>query len=234
MNGADLVVINGLGLEEGFEEVLEGVVSDGGRVLELGPLLDPIPFGSEGHEEGDQDHSIDPHFWLDPLRMADAAILVAAELDDLEPDAGWIERGADYAAALQELHAEIVNELSDIDSARRLLVTNHEALGYFADRYEFEVVGTLIPGGSTLGDPSSEAMASLVGTMRRLHMDVIFAETTQPSALADAVASELGGEVQVVELFTGSLGEAGSGAESLIAMLRTNAGRIAGALGSGR
>lgn len=233
MNDADLVVVNGLGLEEGFAAVLEGVVADGGRVLELGPMLDPIPFGMDGHDEdGDHDHSIDPHVWMDPLRMADAAVIVAAELNEIDSEVAWIDRGAAYASELQELHAEIEDELSVVGHDARLLVTNHEALGYFADRYDFEVVGTVVPGGSTLGDPSSEALASLVGTMRNLGVNVIFAETTQPSALADAVARELGGEVQVVELFTGSLGEPGSGAETLVEMLRTNAGRIAQALGS--
>ncbi len=164
--------------------------------------------------------------------MADAAVIVAAELDELDPDGGWAERGAAYASELQELHAEIEEVLSVVGSGHRLLVTNHDALGYFADRYVFDVVGTVIPGGSTLGDPSSEALASLVATMRELGVGVIFAETTQPSALADAVAHELGGEVEVVELFTGSLGEPGSGAETLIDMLRTNASRVAQALGS--
>jgi zinc/manganese transport system substrate-binding protein len=240
MNDADLVVVNGLGLEEGFAAVLEGVVADGGRVLELGPMLDPIPFGLDDHDDADNDddeddgddHSIDPHVWMDPLRMAEAVTIVAAELSELDPGGDWTERGAAYALELQELHSEIEAELSAIDQSDRLLVTNHEALGYFADRYDFEVVGTVIPGGSTLGDPSSEALASLVGTIRELGVSVVFAETTQPSALADAVARELGGEVQVVELFTGSLGEPGSGAETLIDMLRVNAGRIAQALGS--
>jgi zinc/manganese transport system substrate-binding protein len=240
MNDADLVVVNGLGLEEGFAAVLEGVVADGGRVLELGPMLDPIPFGLDDHddavndddEDHEDDHSIDPHVWMDPLRMAQAATIVAAELSELDPGSDWTERGAAYASELQELHSDIEAELSAIDHSDRLLVTNHEALGYFADRYDFEVVGTVIPGGSTLGDPSSEALASLVGTMRELGVSVVFAETTRPSALADAVARELGGEVQVVELFTGSLGEPGSGVETLIEMLRINASRIAQALGS--
>lgn len=239
MNEADLVVVNGLGLEEGFEAVLDGVVADGGRVLELGPMLDPIEFGDDDHDDGEDqddeeghDHSIDPHVWMDPVRMAEAAAIVAAELSELAPDGGWTERGAAYASELEQLHAEIEEELSVVEPANRLLVTNHEALGYFADRYDFEVVGTVVPGGSTLGEPSSEALAALVATMRDLEMTVLFAETTQPSALADAVANELGGEVEVVELFTGSLGEPGSEAATLIDMLATNASRIARALGS--
>jgi zinc/manganese transport system substrate-binding protein len=235
MSDADLVVTNGLGLEENFTDVLEGVASDGGRVLDVGSMLDPIPFGAgtEDHDEDDEDdedHNLDPHIWMDPLRMVDAAALVAEALTDVDNEVDWAARAESYAADLNALHTEIEDILSAVDDSKRFLVTNHDALGYFADRYRFEVVGTVIPGGSTLGDPSSEELASLVATMRELGVSVIFAETTRPSALADAVAAELGGEVQVVELFTGSLGEPGSGAETLIDMLRLDATRIAEAL----
>jgi len=238
LSDADLVVTNGLGLEENFSDVLEGVIGDGGRVLDLGSMLDPIPFGvdDEDHEEEDHgeeeddDHTLDPHIWMDPLRMADAARFVAEALSDVDDGVDWTARAASYSADLNELHTKIEGMLSPIDDSKRLLVTNHDALGYFAARYGFEVVGTVIPGGSTLGDPSSEDLASLVTTMRELGVSVVFAETTRPSVLAEAVAAELGGEVQVVELFTGSLGEPGSGAETLIDLLRLDATRIAEAL----
>lgn len=248
MTDADLVVTNGLGLEEGFTDVLEGVTADGVHVLDLGPMLDPIPFGGDddnehheedhededheddGNHEEEHDHTLDPHIWMDPLRIADAASLVAAALTEIDDSVDWAARADTYATDLEGLHTEIEEMFSAVDESERLLVTNHDALGYFAARYGFEVVGTVIPGGSTLGDPSSEDLASLVSTMRDLGVNVVFAETTRPSALADAVAAELGGEVQVVELFTGSLGEAGSGAETLIDMLRLNATRIAQAL----
>jgi zinc/manganese transport system substrate-binding protein len=235
LSDADLVVTNGLGLEENFSDVLEGVIGDGGRVLDLGSMLDPIPFGVdyEDHEEeeDDDDHTLDPHIWMDPLRMAEAARFVAEALSDVDDGVDWTARAASYSADLNELHTEIEGMLSPIDDSERYLVTNHDALGYFAARYGFEVIGTVIPGGSTLGDPSSEDLASLVATMRELGVSVVFAETTRPSVLAEAVAAELGGEVQVVELFTGSLGEHGSGAETLIDLLRLDATRIAEALG---
>jgi zinc/manganese transport system substrate-binding protein len=238
LSDADLVVTNGLGLEENFSDVLEGVIGDGGSVLDLGSMLDPIPFGvdDEDHEEEDHgeeeddDHTLDPHIWMDPLRMADAARFVAEALSEVDDGIDWTARAASYSADLNELHTEIEGMLSPIDDSKRLLVTNHDALGYFAARYGFEVIGTVIPGGSTLGDPSSEDLASLVATMRELGVCVVFAETTRPSVLAEAVAAELGGEVQVVELFTGSLGEPGSGAETLIDLLRLDATRIAEAL----
>jgi zinc/manganese transport system substrate-binding protein len=233
LSDADLVVTNGLGLEENFADVLEGVINDGGSVLDLGPMLDPIPFGEEDEDQDeDEDHTLDPHIWMDPLRMAEAARLVAEALSEVDNEVDWSARADSYSEDLNELHTEIEGMLSTIDDSERFLVTNHDALGYFAARYRFEVIGTVIPGGSTLGDPSSEDLASLVATMRELGVTVVFAETTRPSVLAEAVAAELGGEVQVVELFTGSLGEPGSGAETLIDMLRLDATRIAEALTS--
>jgi zinc/manganese transport system substrate-binding protein len=233
LSDADLVVTNGLGLEENFADVLEGVISDGGSVLDLGSMLDPIPFGKEDEDQDeDDDHTLDPHIWMDPLRMAEAARLVAEALSEVDNEVDWSARADSYSEDLNELHTEIEGMLSAIDDSERFLVTNHDALGYFAARYGFEVIGTVIPGGSTLGDPSSEDLASLVATMRELGVNVVFAETTRPSVLAEAVAAELGGEVQVVELFTGSLGEPGSGAETLIDMLRLDATRIAETLTS--
>jgi zinc/manganese transport system substrate-binding protein len=92
------------------------------------------------------------------------------------------------------------------------------------------VIGTVVPGGATLAEPSSAELAALVEEIEAEGVRAIFAETTEPSVLADAIAAETGGTVEVVELYTGSLGEPGSGADTLIGMLITNARRIAEAL----
>ena len=136
----------------------------------------------------------------------------------------------EYADELRSLDEEIIEELASISDENRKMVTNHEAFGYFADRYDFEVVGTVIPGGSTLADPSSAELAGLVEIMTDEEINVIFAETVEPAALAEAVAEEIGEDVEVVTLFTESLGEDGSGGETYIDMLRTNAARIVDAL----
>lgn len=113
----------------------------------------------------------------------------------------------------------------------RHLVTNHSALTYFADRFGFVVVATVIPGLSTQGDASSADLAELVEIIEDEGVVAIFADNTDPSALAAAVAAEVGFEVTVVKLFTGSLGDAGSGAATYIEMMQTNARLIADALG---
>jgi zinc/manganese transport system substrate-binding protein len=162
--------------------------------------------------------------------MADAAVLIADALAEIDTATDWTAAAETYADELIRLDGEIEEILGDVPVEKRLLVTNHDSLGYFADRYDFEIVGTVIPGGSTLGDPSSADLAELVETMRARSIAVVFADTTNPTRLAEVLTEELGGDVAVVELYTGSLGPEGSGAETLIEMLRTNARLIADAL----
>ena len=187
--------------------------------------------GGEHAHEHEHDHgSEDPHFWMDPLRVAKAAVHIAEELNKIAPSPSWAERAEAYAASLEELDAEIRDLLSSIPEENRKLITNHDAFGYFAARYGFEVVGTVIPGGSTLAEPSSADLAALVDAIVDEGVRAIFAETIEPSILAEAVAAEVGSSVEVVELYSGSLGEPGTDAGALIGMLRVNAGRIAEAL----
>jgi zinc/manganese transport system substrate-binding protein len=244
MQEADLVVVNGLQLEVGILDVIESIEADGANILEVAPLLDPIAFGAGGgecepdaghnhDEEGDRAHeegSCDPHIWMDPLRVATAVELIAGELAALDPSVDWTANAMAYAHELRTLDEEVIAMLEVVSQDRRKMVTNHEALGYFADRYSFEVVGVVIPGGSTLADPSSAELAELVEIMTEENIDVIFGETVDPSALGDAIAAEVGTDVVVVELFTGSLGGPGSGAETYIDMVRTNAVLISEAL----
>jgi zinc/manganese transport system substrate-binding protein len=237
---ADLVLANGLGLEPGLDDVLDAAVDDGANVVRVGELVDPLPFGDhekeyedEEHEEENEQHEhgdLDPHFWFDPLRVAEAADVIAAEFTSLDTGIDWTARADGYRAELTEADDEIGEILSVVPADRRRLVTNHDSLGYFADRYDFAVVGTVVPGGATLAEPSSAELAELVETVERESIPVIFAETTEPARLAEAVAAEVGFDVAVVELWTGSLGEPGSGAETLIEMLLTDARLIADAL----
>jgi zinc/manganese transport system substrate-binding protein len=222
IQGADLVVALGLGLEHGLISVLETVAEDGANVLYLGPLLDPIPLESSD--------SLDPHVWLDPVRMDKAIGLIVSELDVLDPSVDWGVRGDTYSAELALAETEVEILLGSLPGERRKLVTNHDSLRYLAARYGFELIGVVVPGGSTLGAPSSEQLAHLVDVLTSEDVLVIFAETTQPAALAEIVADEVGEDVEVVTLYTGSLGEPGTDAGTYLGMLRVNAERIANAL----
>lgn len=250
---ADLVIANGLGLEEGFTDILLDAQDSGTNVLFIADQVDPLPFtgpdpdgreGAGGHEdehEGEEEHEgeaadehahegLDPHFWMDPLRVAAAAGTIAAELEELVGPEGFGERAEAYAATLEELDREIAALLEEVPADSRKLVTNHHSLGYLANRYGFEVVGVVIPGGATFAEPSARGVVDLVETIQHENVPAIFAETSAPATLAEVVADETGRDVEIVTLFTGSLGEEGSGAATYTAMMRTNAERIRTAL----
>ena len=222
--GADLVLANGLGLEAGLTDILDAAADDGTDIVEVAPLVEPLPLGP-GVD------GLDPHFWMDPIRAGEAAIALGDELARLHPEGGWQARAGEYLQEMERVDAGIDDILSPVTDDQRKMVTNHQAFGYFADRYGFEIVGVVIPGGSTLAEPSSAELAQLVAVMKRAGTGVIFAETSQPTTIADALAAELGTGVEVVELFTEALGEPSSGAGTLSGMLLTNAERIAAALG---
>ena len=162
--------------------------------------------------------------------MADATRLIADALGEVAPGTDWGERAAAVRADLEQLHSEIAEVLAPVPPDRRKLVTNHDALGYFAERYGFEVVSTVIPGGSTIGEPSASDLAELVDLLRAEDIRAIFADTNSSHTLAEAVAAELGETVQIFDLYTGALGGPGSGADTYAGMMRTNAGTVAEAL----
>jgi zinc/manganese transport system substrate-binding protein len=233
---ADLVVANGLGLENGLVDVLESASTDGANILEVAPLVDPIPFAAhehEDHEHEDEAHDhgdLDPHVWFDLTRVSIAAERIAEQLSEVDDSVDWVARAAEYSEELLQADEEAMSILEVVAEADRRMVTNHEALGYFADRFDFEVIGVVIPGGSTLADPSSSELAALVEEMQHEGVTTIFAETTSPTRLAEAVAAEVGEDVAVVELYTESLGDPGSGAETLIDLVVSNARFVADAV----
>lgn len=241
---ADLVIANGLGLEASVVDAFDAVEQDGTPVLRVAEQLDPLPYagdhGDEQTDHGDQhdehgdDHAgADPHVWYDPVRMARAAEVIAsrlAEVDASLPDETWQERGRQAADALRAADGEVRSILSAVPERCRVMVTNHDSFGYFAARYQFTIIATIVPGTAGQAEPSAREFAELVTTVRDSGMPAIFAETSQSSRLAETLASEVGRDVQVVTLFTDSLGPEGSGAETYVGMMTTNARRIADAL----
>jgi len=224
MRDADALVTNGAGFEEGLTETIEAAEQDGVRTFAAIDAADTL--------ELDGDGGTDPHFFTDPARMAAAAQGIADFLVDEVPGLDTPAFANQARATIDGLHAldgEVERTLSAVPANRRTLVTNHEVFGYFADRYGFDVVGAVIPAGTTQAEPSAAQLDELAHTIEAQHVPAIFVETSSPTRLADALADEVG-DVDVVELFSESLGEEGSGGETYAAMMRTNAGRIADAL----
>ena len=240
MISADLVVVNGLDLESGLTDALANATSDGANVFEVAPLLDPIEFGAgshseEGHsdeeahsDEESHDHgSLDPHFWFDMNRMATAAELIGVELTTATGDEAYTTCAQTTATEIRAAEGEVRALLESVPADKRILVTDHEALGYLADVYGYEIAGTVIPAGTTLAEPSSADLAALVATIKAEGITAIFSNTSSPTALAEAVAAESGTSIKVIPLYVESLGEPGSPAATYIDMMRTNAQLIA-------
>ena len=186
------------------------------------------------HDHDDHGHSgDDPHFFTDPARMAVAVQgigdFLAATLTDIDTDA-LNESVAAYVTQLEELDGEVAELVESIPEASRVLITNHEVFGYFADRYGFEVLGTVIPSGSTADGASAGELAELAEVIEAEGVPAIFTDAASPDALAETLADEVG-DVAIVELYTESLGEADSEGGTYLDMVRTNANRIADALG---
>ena len=243
-----LVITNGLGLESGLRVALDGARADGATVFEVAPLLDPLSYAAieqhqasqhaghdhahdeAGHDDGHSHGEFDPHVHLDVARMARGAAVIGAELAKVTGDQQYRACGTEVGQKLQDTDQQVRAILATIPADKRVLVTDHEAYNYFADAYGFEVAGVVIPGGSTDAEPSSQELANLVTVVQEDKVAAIFSNNTVNPRLVEAVAKEAGTNLRVVQLFEGSVGPQGSGAETYTTMMLTNAHRIADAL----
>ncbi|MFD4024174.1 zinc ABC transporter substrate-binding protein AztC [Streptomyces sp. NPDC058576] len=226
LEGADLVVHNGLGLEENVLRHVEAARESGVATFAAGEAADPLTFHAD--EEGGRGGGAgapDPHFWTDPDRVRTVAGLitdqVVAHVDGVDEKA--VRDNAErYDGQLADLTAWMEKSFAAIPEGRRALVTNHHVFGYLADRFGFRVIGAVIPSGTTLASPSSSDLRSLTRAMERAEVRTVFADSSQPTRLADVLRQEMGGHVDVVPLHSESLTEKGKGAGTYLEMMRAN------------
>lgn len=226
LHHADLVVANGSHLEAAIDEVLDEVSAPVFRAMEHVASPRPLDDGAlpEGTPDvqGDPLGAFDPHFWTDPLAMRDVVLSLGPVVAGSGIDA--TARQADLVARLEALDAEVRTTLEVVPPERRKLVTGHESMGYFADRYGFELVGAIVPGLSSQGEVSASQLAAISETIREQGVPAVFTEIGTPQAVVDAIAGESG--VQVVSLPSHTLPPDGS----YFTFMRDIASAIAGAL----
>lgn len=223
---ADLVVYNGLGLEENVLRHVDAAREAGVATFSAGEAAHPLTFhtadnGGPESEEGQPD----PHFWTDPDRMHKVTDLIADQVINhvTSVDPGTIRANADrYAKQVADLTSWMQKSLSRVPADHRALVTNHHVFGYLADRFGFEVIGAVIPSGTTLASPSSSDLRSLTKAMQRAGARTVFADSSQPKRLAEVLRTEMGDGVRVVELHSESLTTKGAGADTYLRMMRAN------------
>ncbi len=221
MRSADLLVANGLGLEEGLQQHLDAASADGVDTFVAGDAVEVLPYSST-----DADGADDPHFWTDPAQMIAVVDALTPMLESVAGPA-VADHAAAYRAELETLDADMTAAFAAIPAERRALVTNHHVFGYLADRFGFRVIGAIIPGGTTLAAPSASDLADLVSAIDAAGVPTIFAESSSPDRLVRALADEADRRVEVTELFTESLTDAAGDAPDYLTMMRVNTERIA-------
>lgn len=217
---ASLIVYNGLGLEESVLRNVEAAEKAGVAAVSVGAAIDPIDYSADEANGGP-----DPHFWTDPRRVRKAVEVIRDRIVERVDgvDAAAVRAGADrYLTELDGLDRWMTERFTTIPAERRKLVTNHHVFGYLAQRFGFEVVGAVIPGGTTLASPSPSDLAALAGTVRAAGVSAIFADSSQPDRLARVLAEQAGVHVRVISLYTESLTEPGGGAGTYLEMMRAD------------
>ena len=200
---ADLIVQNGLGLEGGLEKTLARAREAGVKFFTASDHMVVRKVGEgEGITGGDPDQTVgadDPHLWMDPLAMKQVVEALALQIrTDLGLDVS--DRAKDLGRRLDALNAEIAVRVEQVPEAQRQLVTGHESLGYFAQRYGFKLIGAIVPGLTPQAEVSAADLAALKQIIQSSGVKAIFAELGTPQNVAQAIGQETG--AQVIELTT--------------------------------
>ena len=221
---ADLVVASGGDIDAWIGDAVDESGSDADVIT----LIDSIPNPRE------VDGELDPHWWHDPTNVVAVAPVIADALAGIDPDgAGTIDRqGEALAAEARSIDRGVTDCVDAIPAADRKLVTDHDALGYFADRYGFEVVGTVIPALTTAAQPSAGELADLRASIEREGVKAVFPETSVSTDVAETIASETGATADN-ELYGDSLGPEGSDGDTWAGAEIANAGAIVQGLSGG-
>ncbi|MDE0227418.1 MAG: metal ABC transporter substrate-binding protein, partial [Spirochaetaceae bacterium] len=185
----------------------------------------------DGHAHHDHGE-FDPHVWMDPTLVARWADEIAEVLAEIDPahEAEYAARAAELAAEMDKLDEWIMDQVEVVPRHRRVIVTDHDVLGYFAQRYGFELLDSVVPGFSTVAEPSARHLAELRELLAEHAVPAIFVGTTVNPQVAESIADDLG--IVVVPIYTGSLSEGGGAADTYDRFMRTNVARIVAALGS--
>lgn len=227
-----VLIINGVEYEHFLESILENA---GGQrtVIEATAGLEPrqAEHAEEtGAEAGDEQAAGDPHMWLDPNLVVTYVENIRAGLTEADPEGASVyQANADaFVAQLKELDTWIIEQVAQIPAERRLLVTNHEALGYFADRYGFKIAGTILTSVSSAASVSAQELSRVVDEIRAVGAPAIFLDEVESPNFASQIAEETG-VVVVDDLHLESLTD-GAPAPTYIDMMKHNVTRIAEAL----
>jgi ABC-type Zn uptake system ZnuABC Zn-binding protein ZnuA len=221
---SQVLIVNGLGYETWMQKALDGI---GGQRLVIITTngLTPNPDPSGEHSEGD------PHMWMDPLKVINYVDQIRDGLSQADPAGKTIyaRNATSYISKLHVLDEWIRNQVSQLPAEKRLLVTNHDALGYFAQAYHFKVIGAVIPTVTTDASPSAQQLAELIDTIKKSAAPAIFLDVGENRHLAEQIASETGIKV-ITDLYVESISGPNGPASTYIDMIKYDVTTIIAAL----
>jgi zinc/manganese transport system substrate-binding protein len=237
LSEAELVVRSGGDLDEWLDDLIDNAGGDAAEVS----LVDSVETIEGGHSRAEEEHAeeeaeeLDPHWWQDPGNAILATEAIRDALTQADPDGrrAYERNARSYINELRSLDEEIERCMQRVPAEKRKLVTTHDALGYFAERYDVEVIGSVIPSLSTQAQPSAKDVDALVEQIEDEGVEAIFPEAAVSQRLEQAISRESGAEVGG-ELWTDSLGGEGSGAKTYLDAMRANANALAEGMSGGR
>ncbi len=220
---ADIVFVNGFGLEEALLKVVKTVAT--GYIVPVSAGIEPLRM------RVDDEDTIDPHVWFAPKNVKIWVVNIEHALRAADPARAdfYHARSRAYLDRLDVLDSWMRERLAAVPEERRRLVSDHELFGYFAREYGFELSATILRGTSASAQPSARRIADLVALLRREGITTIFVgETAGPGveSIAGAISDELGEKVRVVRLLTGSLTPRGTFGDTYIGYMEYNVDRI--------
>lgn len=217
---ADVVVRNGLGLDDWLDRTVK---SAGGNAQVITATDGIQPRVIDGHP--------DPHVWQDPMNDKIIVANIAAALATADPahEDVYIANARTYEAKLDATDDQVRQLIDAIPPANRKMVTDHDAFGYFIERYGLTYIGAVIPSTTTQAESSAKAVADIEQLIRKEGVKAIFTEETANPKVTKQIATDTGARV-VDTLYGDSLGAPGSGADTVDGMILTNARMIAEAL----
>jgi zinc/manganese transport system substrate-binding protein len=228
---AKLVFASGDGLDEWIDQV----VSDSGSDAEVVDLGAAVPERRPGESSGAEASRYDPHWWHDPRNSEAAVAEIERRLAAADPaHRRLFERNfRSYMTELHALDAGIARCIEAVPAARRKLVTDHDAFGYFANHYGIEVVGAVIPSQTTQAQPSAKDLSALAKLIERERVEAIFPESSLSPKVAETIADQTGASADY-SLYGDTLGPEGSDGATYLRMEAANANAMVRGFSGGR
>ena len=218
---ADLIFINGAGLERSLEKLIDKPKIKN-KTISLAENIDKLFADDSAHSDHYDHKGIDPHVWMDPQNVIIWVNTIEKVLCENDSDnCDQYKRNADvYRKELEELDIWIADQIKSIDESNRKIVTDHRMLGYFGHRYGIEQVGTILPGFSSLAEPSAREIARLEDEIRKLNVKAVLVGINMNPTLAERIAQDTG--TKLIRFYAGSLSDKDGSADTYLKYMQFN------------